>query len=65
MMVPVVRGEILIGGIWHLEQFALKTSSPVVFVAPCFAATGFCWLCRFAECATDTVPTAIAAVTIT
>src|SRR5437868_825801 len=32
-MVPDTRGEMLIGGMWHREQFALNTSSPVDCVA--------------------------------
>lgn len=28
-IVPVVRGEMLIGGIWHREQLVIKTCSPV------------------------------------
>ena len=33
MTVPVVRGEMLMGGTWQRPQFAVKTSSPSVFAA--------------------------------
>lgn len=36
MMVPAVRGEMLMGGIWHREQFAWNTASPSVLVEPAF-----------------------------
>jgi hypothetical protein len=41
--VPVIRGERLIGGMWHREQFVMKTCSPVL-TAGCGVAGASCFL---------------------